>query len=336
MKVFITGATGLVGSYLSRLLLLKGYHVMACKRPHSSMRLLDGAEHDIEWSVGDIMDPSYLQEILKDADAVIHCAAVVSFSKDDKEKMYNVNVQGTSNVVSAAQSSGIKKLLFVSSIAAIGRTMENKIVTEDNTWIDSPYNTDYAKSKYLAEQEVWKGYESGLNVSIINPSVILGAGDWDSGSVKLFKTIRKGLKFYPIGATGVVDVRDVAKSLVILLESDKHNGHRFIINGHNMSYYALFKTMASHLDTEAPSIRVGKLFIPLTWRIAKLVAMIKGVHPTITKDTAMTSSLTFIYENRKSVQEMGMEYIMFENTIKAAAKALIHFEKTGENKVLPF
>lgn len=333
-KVFVTGATGFLGSYLTRLLLEKGYEVSASKRSSSKMDLLQDVHSKIKWIDGDILDVSFLDKAIKGMDLVFHCAAIVSFSPKDVEKMMAINVEGTANIVNLCLHHQVKKLIHVSSIAAIGRTKHEISVTEGTTWQESELNTSYAKSKFFAEQEVWRGHSEGLNIGIVNPSIILGAGYWDSGSCKLFPTVHKGLKFYPIGSTGFVDVRDVAQSMFAIARSEI-SGERYIINGSNVPYQQLFNMMADGLNVKRPYIKVNPLLRALSWRVEKLKGMITGKHPLITKDTALLSSLSYQYINTKSIEELGIKYTPLGITVKDSCHLFQSHLKSGKIHSFP-
>lgn len=325
-KVFVTGATGFLGSYLVRLLIQEGYQVKASKRNSSSMKLLGNLSNKVEWHEGDILDYNFLETIISDVEYVFHCAATVSFSPKDTERMMSINVNGTSNIVKACIKHSTKKLIHTSSIAAIGRSEEQFEVSEESIWTESKFNTTYAKSKYLAEQEVWKGVENGLKMTIVNPSIILGAGNWNSGSCKLFTTVLNGLKFYPVGNTGFVDVKDVAKSMLLLAESNIHN-NRYIINAGNYSYQLIFELMATYLSVPKPSIKVTPLLRNIAWRLEKFKSHFTKKHPIITRETSLISSLSYSYSNKRSVQDLGIVYTPIEDTIRESCIALLQYKE---------
>ncbi len=314
-KVFLTGATGLVGSHLAKLLLDKGYIVKASRRENSNMDLVKGLEDKIDWVIGDILDVPFLEEAIKDVDWVFHCAAMISFSPKEIQKMKDVNITGTANIVNISLHHQIKKLIHVSSIAAIGRP-ENHMdsITEETKWQVSKLNSEYAKSKFRAEMEVWRGMAEGLDILIVNPSVILGPGHWDTGSSRLFSRVRDGLKFYPRGSTGFIDVRDVASGMLLLAEKGI-TGERFILNGHNRPYTYFLNAVAQELGVQAPSIRITPFLQEVAWRVEKIKSFITGKAPLVTKETASLSSNSFRYSNEKSTKA-GIEYIPLEETIR--------------------
>ena len=176
-KIFVTGGTGFVGAYLLQYLVANGYqNITALKRPSSPMDLVVSISNQIHWVEGDVLDLPVLEEVMKEVDQVYHCAAMVSFQPNDKEQMMQVNRQGTANIVNMAMHHKVKKLVHISSIAAIGKEKDQKIISELTKWKEDVNTTNYAKSKYAAEMEVWRGIAEGLKAVIINPSMILGSG----------------------------------------------------------------------------------------------------------------------------------------------------------------
>ena len=238
--VLVTGGTGFLGSYIIKELVEKNYPVRAIRRTTSKIPFYISANifEQVQWVEGDILDPVSLDEAMEGADAVIHSAAIISFAKADKKKMYHVNVQGTANVVNAAIEKNISRLVHISSVAALGRNKLGGHVNEERKWQESSMNTHYAISKYKAEMKVWRGIAEGLNAVIINPSTVLGYGDWDTSSCRIFKTIYNEFPWYSTGINGFVDIEDVARTTVLLMQSDIKE-QRFIVNGDNWSFQQL-------------------------------------------------------------------------------------------------
>ncbi len=320
-KVFVTGATGLVGSHLVPLLLEKGYDVRASKRESSNMDLAQSFVDKIEWVVGDILDVPFLEDVLKDVDWVFHCAAMVSFSPRKVQQMMDVNVTGTANLVNISLHHTIEKFIHTSSIAAIGRPISHTdMITEKTKWQESSMNSFYAKSKFQAELEVWRGFAEGLPVIIANPSVILGKGHWDTGSSRLFSNVKNGLKVYPPGSTGFVDVRDVAEALLLLAEKNII-GERFILNGTNAPYKDFLDSTAQELGVKPPSIKITPLLQALSWRVEKVRSFFTGKSPLVTKETAQLACSTYQYSNEKS-KAIGITYRNLDDTIRHTCQFL--------------
>lgn len=334
-KIFVTGGTGFLGSYLLRYLVQQGERdIRALKRDTSDMTLVAAIADQIEWVEGDILDLISLEEAMQGADLVYHCAAVVSYDARERDWLYEVNVTGTQNIVNTALHLGIEKLLHVSSIAALGRTKKSNRLDEKAEWQDENGQSNYSISKYLAELEVWRGIAEGLSAAIINPSVILGAGFWEKGTAKLFLNAWKQFPFYPQGGTGFVDVRDVARAAILLMNSDIQ-GERFIINGANWSYKEQMFAMSNALNKKPPSTKVTPFIQEVAWRLATVQAFVLRRPAFITKETARMSARRFYYDATKSVEQLALTYTPIEQTIAETCALLkVAAKDNFEGKVL--
>lgn len=327
--IFITGCTGLLGSHLVAEI-VKGQksedksQIKLLCRENSDLSLLkkvlsrydfDEIPNNIEFVYGDVLDYDVLEEAMRDVDEVYHCAAVVSFDASDKNSLMRVNVEGTRNMVNAALQCGVKKFCHVSSIAALGRALEGETIDENSPWTHSKNNSVYSNSKHEGEMEVWRGIAEGLNATIVNPSLILGAGKWDSSSCELFNTIAKGFPFYTTGINGFVDVKDVARAMIMLMENNKF-GQRYCLNGTLISYQDLFKLMADNFKVKAPYIKVGKFLSEIAWRVFWLIGKIKGKKPLITKETARTATRRYSYSSAKIIKELNFTFTPIEESVR--------------------
>ena len=310
--ILVTGGTGFVGSYLLRFLLQKGYsNIRAIKRPGSPLDLVQDIASKIEWIDCDILDLIGLEDAMQGIDQVYHSAAIISFLPTERDFMHQVNVEGTTNIVNICLHHGIEKLVHVSSIAAIGRTKEGITISEKSKWERSPFNSKYAISKWMAELEVWRGVAEGLNANVVNPSMILGAGRWEDGPQKFFKAVWDEIGYYPRGTNGFVDVRDVVRMMVQLMESDI-SGERIIANSDSISYQQIMKLISSSLDKKAPAKPLTPLLTQILWRSEWLKSKFSGKAPRVTKETALHTSRTFYYDNSKSKQLLNFEYLSIE------------------------
>jgi len=321
--IFVTGATGLLGSYLLRDLIHHGYsNIKALRRKESSMALVDEVEDKVEWVEGDILDSFLLEDAMEEGQQVYHCAALVSYDSRDVRAMHRVNKEGTATLVNVALQRGIEKMVHVSSIAAVGRRKKQKIINEETIWLRSKWNSPYARSKQQAEMEVWRGIGEGLNAAIVNPSVILGSGLRGKGVGQLFQKIGNGFPFYPPGGTGFVDVRDVVRFMIRLMESDI-SGERFILNGENRSYKSLFDAIANAVDKKPPEIKSSYFLNEILWRLEWFRSRLSGKPTFITRETARNSARTFIYENRKSLKAFDFQYTPIGRTIEEMGKQFL-------------
>jgi dihydroflavonol-4-reductase len=326
--VLVTGGTGLVGSHLLFDLCKKGCRVRALKRSNSDMSPVkslfayynEGATElfsSIEWVEGDILDIAALEDSLEGVSSVYHCAAMISFNPDDQQEMLRVNVEGTANLVNACLHKGIKRLCHVSSIATLGRNSVKGLITEETHWKTSPENTWYAISKYGAEREVWRGAEEGLEIVVVNPSVIVGPGDWNKSSLVMFQLAARGLKYYTTGQTGYVDVRDVSEIMIRLMDKGV-KGNRYILNAENIPFRVFFDWLLEIFNKPKASIKVNPLLGELGWRFEKILAGIRGKKPRITKETARAANLTYEFSSDKIKKELDYEFIPVHQSVKDA------------------
>ena len=330
-KILVTGGTGFLGSYLLRYLVQQGYNnIIATKRKSSRMDLVQPVVDKITWVNCDILDVVGLEKAMQGVQQIYHTAAVVSFAPKQRKKMNQVNIEGTANIVNLALDSQVEKLVYVSSIAALGRRKRLQNINEKTKWERSDYNSAYGISKYLAEQEVWRGVAEGLSASIINPAVIMGAGFWKEGTSALFNKMYKGNKFYGTGGNGFVDVRDVSRLMIQLMESDVV-GERFIVNGENWDFQKLFNQIADALKVSQPNIALTPFLGGLAWRAEWFRSKISGNAPIVTKETVANSFRTWIYENQKSLKTFDFKYTPLEQTIQETGKSFLQSIPNGQN-----
>lgn len=320
--ILLTGGAGFVGSYVLRELVERGHRVRALRRASSSMDWVRDVETRVEWVEGDVTDIVALEDAFAGVTHVCHCAGITSFHPRDALRLMQVNAEGTANMVNLALEHNIQKFVHVSSVAAIGRTRERPVLDEKSPWSDSKDNTRYAISKYLGEQEVWRGWAEGLPVAIVNPSIVLGAGHWDDGPPRFFKQVYEGLKFWPDGISNFVDARDVARFMALLLESDI-NGERYILSAEAMPTRTFFQLVAKHLQVPPPSIKVTPLLAEVAWRVEWLKEKLLGKPPVVTRESARASVLQYRYRNDKSLSVFNFQYRPLEETIRDTAEAFL-------------
>lgn len=296
-KVLVTGGTGFLGAYILKNLIEKGFTVRATRRSAALPFFIpSGILEKVEWVDADVLDVVSLEDALEGVWAVIHAAAIVSFDRKDRDKMYQVNVEGTANVVNCAVERGVKRLIHVSSVAALGRTSRKEMVTEEKKWEDNSSNTHYAISKHHAEMHVYRGFAEGLEGVVINPSTILGYGNWHQSSCALFKNAYKGFNWYTKGINGFVGVEDVAEATVQLLESDISQ-ERYILNAENWPFQKLFNTIADNFGKPRPAREATKAMGELAWRMESMKAMLTGSKPLLTRETAKVAQSQTSFDN---------------------------------------
>ena len=234
--------------------------------------------------------------------------------------MYQVNVDGTANMVNMALEKNIRRFVHISSVAALGRTTFGGSVNEEKKWEESKANTHYGKSKYNSELEVWRGISEGLSGVILNPSTFLGYGDWNTSSCAIFKNIYEGFNWYTPGINGFVDVRDVARAAITLMESDI-NEQRYIINGDNWPFRQLQDTIALHLGKKKPTRATTPFLLSLAGRMEKLKSFFTGKTPLLTRDSARVAQSRTFFDNKKFLDSFpDFSFTPLEDTLRDACK----------------
>lgn len=317
--ILVTGGSGLVGKELITQLLEQGKKVRAI---YNKTPLPDFHSPNLQQVQCNILDVIGLEEVMLGIEQVYHCAAIVTFNPKRKQELFKINIEGTANVVNAALEAGVKKMVHVSSVAALGRIRESEMINETMNWTEETSNSNYGQSKYLAELEVWRGIGEGLDAVMVNPVVILGAGDWNSGSSKIFQSAYNEFPWYTEGITGFVDVRDVAKAMIQLMDSDI-TAQRFIVSAENKSYRDVFTLMAKAFNKKPPHKKVTPFIATIVWRLEGLKSMFTKEDPLLTRETAKTAMAKVNFDNSKLKKYLpGFTYRTIEDTITHTCAAL--------------
>ncbi len=306
--IAVTGATGLLGRHILSRLLKSSEQIIALQRSENDPLLPDG----VIKKTADILDPVSLSEAFKDVNTVIHVAAYVSFNPRRHEKILEVNVKGTQNVVNACLQVGVQNMIHISSVAALGRKT-GEVLNEKSRWTGSG-PSDYAESKYLAELEVFRGAEEGLTVSIINPSVILAASQSRSSS-KLFDYSWRERKLYPKGTLNYVDARDVAEA-VFKLYQNPHPGEKFILSAGNISFGEFFERTANLFNKRKPFIKVGSSLAYCAGWVGEIQGLLFNREPFVTRLSAKMAIQSLHYSHQKAEQVLGLQFRPLEETLK--------------------
>lgn len=327
--VLVTGATGMLGSRLLIDLFKKGYRIRAIYREKQRIEQFESnvaAYPDcpahlsaaIEWVKADLLDAASMLKVLEGVETVYHSAAMVSFDPARRKAMYRANIEGTHLLINAAIEKGVQRFCHVSSVAALGKTENGEAINENTGWVPQQKNSGYSISKFHAEMEVWRGINEGLDAVIVNPSIILGPGEWESGSSAFFHQIYKGLKFYTRGETGFVDVRDVSAALVTLTDQqnwEKTKNQRFLLNASNHSYHEIFGKIANVLGVPAPRFHARKPMLAVAWRVAWLLAKLSASSPLITRESVSNSGKLNRFDGSKITRVTGLNYRSIDDTI---------------------
>jgi len=328
-KVLVTGASGFLGSYLVVALLQAGYSVRALVRNQKRPSwIAPDLLQEVEWVEGDILDIISLEEAMEGVEVVIHSAAMVSFVPKDRKSMYQVNVEGTAYVVNAAIEKKIGRLIHISSVAALGRVSGGGLVDERAKWREGRLQTHYARSKFQAELHAWRGHGEGLDTVIVNPSTILGFGNWEQSSCAIFKQLYEGFPWYTSGLNGFVDVRDVARATVLLLEKAQ-GGQRYIINGETWTFQQLQSYIADGFGRKRPYRKVTGFLLGLAWRVEALRAAVTGKRPLLTRESARVAMSATRFDNSKLLRDFpDFSYTPLEKTIREACNRYLEQVKS--------
>lgn len=316
MKILITGITGLLGSYIAREFAGKA-EIYGFKRPGSSLRLLEGIGSEIHWYEGNISDVEELEEAITGKDLVIHAAGMVSFDARDEDLLYEVNNVGTTNLVNAMLSTGAQKLVYISSVAAIGRSPELARIDENHKWAESPFNTVYATSKYFGELEAWRGEQEGLDLIVVNPSILLGKVSDDRSSTEIYHYVLDENTYYPKGDLNYLDVRDAARMIRMLVEKEAW-GERFILNNESISYQDFFEKMAGVFGKKAPSKAAEPFLIRIAVFYNGIMRKFRISKNPLNLQTAMIAQQKMYYDNKKILELLDFEFTPLEDTFKWA------------------
>jgi dihydroflavonol-4-reductase len=284
--VIVTGASGLLGSIIAE-------HFASNKIEVTGLyNETKPTQPGINWVQCNVTDAPSLNKIFAGASCVIHAAAIVSFAQKQKQRMHLVNVEGTANVVNACLTNGVKKLIHISSVAAIGKPVNKTIIDEKTPWTHAGKPSNYGESKHLAELEVFRGEAEDLSVATINPSIILAAGNHHRSSGKIIQYVQDERPFYVDGYLNYVDARDVAEMVWSLYHREKISG-RYIASAGTVS-----PTMA-------------RVAAAVEW----FRSSISGSEPLITKETAKIARQKITYSNQRATNDLGIQFRPLQDTL---------------------
>lgn len=323
--ILVTGATGLVGGHLLWHLLQENDTIIALRRASSNTDAIrtvfrfytdnpDKYLSKIQWRRADLLDVGSLENAMTDVKIIYHCAAIVSLS-ESSEKLLQTNIQGTKNMVDVSLKYQIEKLCFVSSTAACQKRKGEKYIDENGIWEDTPLRTDYSRSKYYSEQEIWKGIEKGLNAVIVNPGVVLGVSGTNSGSAQLFEKVRKGLPFYTEGGTAYVDVSDLVKIMIELTKSPIKSAN-FIVISENCSNKDVLSWIAEGFGKKPPKINVNQKLLWLVGFFMEIFGKLFKFVPLISRNSSKTMTNREFYSNKKIKETLRVSFSPIQKSIR--------------------
>ena len=329
-ELLLTGGTGFVGYYLSHQLAASGRRFTALVREDSDTTYLEELGDRCRLVVGDLNDPESLVEALRGIDTVIHAAARVSFRAGDEEALLRTNGEGTANLVNMMQQCGTRRLVHVSSVAVLNRVDGGPVVTEADRWPLERLDTAYARSKFAAEREVWRGRAEGLSVAAVYPSIVLGAGDWlGNNTPSLWRRASRGSRFYPLGASGFVDVRDVVNGILEVVDRNL-DGDRFVLSAENLEWRTVLTDIARSIGVSPPSVGVPAWQSNLLWPLERLRARLTGGEALLTRESNRTAQSRYRYDGSAIERATGLRYLPVAATLREIGKAYLLASKLGK------
>jgi dihydroflavonol-4-reductase len=312
----VTGSTGCVGANVVAALLARGYAVRALHRPTSALDALDGL--DPEHAVGDILDPHSLAVAMRGCALVFHVAAVSDYWRTPPERIYRVNVEGTRNVLEAAQEACIERLVFTSSAAALGVPHHDRLLDEAATFNLPPRRFIYGHSKHLAQQVVWEAVACGLDAVIVNPAAVMGARDVYFISGSLLRAVRRGLAWVaPPGGLNWVDAETVGLAHVLAAERGR-TGERYILGGENVSHRAAMEIVAQVVGGRRPLATLPRSLMSLVALLTDGVNAVRSGSPLFSGEQARLSAVNIYCDCRKAQQELGLPIVPFRVAVERA------------------
>ncbi|MFZ5554865.1 MAG: NAD-dependent epimerase/dehydratase family protein [Bacteroidota bacterium] len=317
-KIFVTGADGLLGSNLVRELLHRGYEVRAFIQQGRKVNTLDGLP--IEKAGGNLLEKNSVKEAMAGCSLVIHAAASTSVWPARQEIIRKVNIDGTKNVAESALESGVKKMVYVGSASTFGYgTLENP-GTESSAYTANKYGMDYMDSKYEAHRMVLDFVARGLDVSIVNPTFMIGAYDSGPSSGAMIIALYKGkIPGYTNGGRNYIYVKDAATGIANAVTMGR-KGESYIIGNENLSYKDAFQKMAVALGVKPPSRRVPDWIMLTYGQFSSLFAKVRGKAPAVSYNLAKIGIDKHYFSAQKAVNELKLPQTPIEVAVKEAAE----------------
>lgn len=331
--ILVTGATGFIGSVLTRRLVSEGADVRIFRREESSLALLGSAADKVDHAIGDLTHARSLREAMTNVKHVYHVAAKVSFAGRDRDRLHRVNAEGTANVVDAAVAADVDRFVHTSSMAAFGRPdTQETVIDETTAWRDAPHRSHYARSKRRAELEVHRGIAEGLDAVIVNPSLVFGVGGADTNTHRIVDAVRAGwLPVVPPGGTNVVDVKDVvAGHLKAMVRGE--TGKRYFLGAENRSWKEIVDILADALGVEPPSYTAPPFVLKTGAVLAEGVAALTRTRPVWTRAQARSASRTYRYDNTRAREELGCSFRAFQDTAHRIARTIVDSPPRSEGE----
>ena len=305
MKVLVTGATGFLGGWLVKRLLAEGHDVRIIKRASSSLEELEGLKLDIV--PGDVTDSGSLLNACRGVDTVFHLAGLIGYSRLQREAMHNINVVGTKNVIEASRACDVRKLVYLSSVVAIGASFDKVPLNETSPYNIAHLQLGYFDTKHEAEALIRTAVLEGhVDAVMINPSTIYGPADAKKGSRSVqLKVARGKFPLYPPGGVSIVSVDDVIDAVMAVWVRGKP-ANRYIISGENLLLKDVFDQIAAIAGVKPPAIPLPRTAIFALGAVGDVLEKF-GKKGPVNSETAWTSTLYHWFDNSKAQSELGLK-----------------------------
>ncbi len=341
MKCFVTGGTGLLGAHLLAHLCKNNAHkIVALKRKTTKFDMLhyifsfyqlsQTDLNKIDWVEGNVLDSNVLHLAMQDVDVVYHCAADVLIGNSNGNVTEETNINGTKNVVDSALLNNVKIFCHVSSVAAIGKVANGSIANENTPWTDTENLSPYAVSKYISEQYVLSVDRSKMRVIVVNPGVIIGVSNKTTGSSAIISLARKGLPFYLPGGSAYVDVADVCKAMIQLVDSDITH-ERFILVSENVSTKSILRYFSKGFKTVTPFIKIPKFVMLFLSLVFEKFMKIFGKPTSFDRKAVNVACNYSYYSSEKIKQIIGFEFMPIANTIAIICKHTLSYNSSNKS-----
>lgn len=337
----VTGATGLIGSHLVAELLGRGYHIRLLVRERQRLHVLHdtlsrfGLEErfgGIETIEASLLNPVQMSRLMQGCEAVFHCAGMVSYDPAKEAQIIETNTSITANAANAALMAGVGVFVHVSSIATLGETQPPagasrragpELITEDCRLTSLKGRSAYSASKFYAENEVWRASAQGLRTVIVNPAIVLGEGPWERSSGPLIAQAIHGSLFYTDGVKGYVDVRDVARAMVTLSQTEAAMGKRFILSAANLSFRELFTLAARAAGKHPPRLRAGRKILALAAALERGHRRFWGGEVRLSPPVVTNALDTSRYDGSRISRTCYFTYTPIEQTLSRVVGAYL-------------
>lgn len=299
--ILLTGATGFLGSYVHQALSKEvDQPLWVCHHQTPPKTESD------RWIGVDLLKPSEVEEILPKIDTIIHLAGKISYQKKDRDTLRRSNMWMTRELIHSALAFGVKNFIFMSSASTMAKAIQPLVFTDKQS--SSPvFHSYYARTKFEAELEVRRGEAEGMQIAILNPSLILGTGDWNKGSSSIITKVASGLPAYPAGSLGLVGAEDVAKVVVKVIREGLW-GQQLMINAETWTYQKFIYTICALLNLKPPRYQANGFFTNLAIWKDMVLEMLQKNQNIITRETAFMSAQSFSYECNSSDQILNFKY----------------------------